>query len=524
MKKNGLFFYLLFLPLFLCSSNYARAQQGTAKKPNIIFIFSDDHAYQSVSAYGSRLMQTPNIDRIAKSGAIFRNTFITNAICGPSRACLLTGKYSHVNGYMVNSGKFDIDQEVFPQLLQEGGYQTAWIGKMHLGDIPHGFDYLNILPGQGQYYNPDFVNQQRDTTRIEGYVTDIITGLSLGWLKNRDSSKPFFLVVGEKATHREWLPALEDLGIYDSVDFPLPETFYDDYKGRFAAANQDMTIDKTMRLKEDLKVHADYVASGIYNRFTPEQKKIFYDYYENKISKSFDEQRLTGDALLRWKYQRYMKDYLATAHGLDRNIGKILDYVDQAGLGENTIVIYAADQGFYLGEHGWFDKRFMYEESLRTAFVMRYPGVIRPGTIFDQFVLGIDWAPTILDIAGIRPPSAIQGSSILPLLKNNSKKTVPWRNQMYYHYYEFPQPHHVYPHFGIRTARYKLIRFYGGADSWELYDLEQDPRELHNIYADKKNAKIVSSLKASLQKLIFQFKDDEALQVFGTPVRESNRF
>jgi arylsulfatase A-like enzyme len=510
-KKMIKLITLCFIAISGIGITHAQSVPGT-KRPNIVFIFSDDHAYQTISAYGSKLTVTPNIDRIANEGAIFKNTFITNSICGPSRACLLTGKYSHINGYMVNERKFNTDQQVFPELLQQSGYQTAWIGKMHLGAIPKGLDYVNILPGQGQYYNPDFINSKLDTTRMEGYVTDIITNLSENWLGKRDTSKPFFLVVGEKATHREWLPALEDLGIYDSLEFPLPPTFYDDYKGRLAAENQDMTIDKTMRLKEDLKVHADYDKGWIYDRFTPAQKKIFYEYYENKVSRNFDILKLSGKALVRWKYQRYLKDYLATAHALDRNIGQILDYLDRNHLSENTIVIYASDQGFYMGEHGWFDKRFMYEESLRTAFVMRYPGVIKPGTSINQFALGIDWAPTILDLAGAKIPEAMQGVSLLPLLQPG-KTAVPWRKEMYYHYYEFPQPHHVYPHFGIRTERYKLIHFYGDINTWELFDLQKDPHELKNLYADKANAKIIATLKASLKKLIIQYKDDEALKI-----------
>ena len=487
------------------------------KRPNIIFILSDDHGYQAISSYGSQLAQTPNIDRIAKEGAVFTHAMITNAICGPSRATLLTGKYSHINGYKLNEKVFDGNQVTFPKLLQQNGYQTAWIGKWHLGSLPQGFDFFSILKGQGEYYNPNFIGSY-DTTVHQGYVTDLITQFSENWLGQRDTSKPFFLVVGEKATHREWLPDIQDLGAYDDVQFPLPPTFHDNYDGRLAAQNQDMTIAKTMRLKEDLKVHADYTRSGIYNRFTPEQKKAFYDYYENKISKEFDAQHLTGDALVQWKYQRYLKDYLATARSLDRNIGRLLDYLDQTGLSQNTIVIYASDQGFYMGEHGWFDKRFMYEESLKTPFVMRYPGVIKPGTTVNQFTLNIDWAPTFLDIAGVQTPADMQGNSFLPLLKKPGGK-VPWRKDIYYHYYEFPEPHHVYPHFGIRTEQYKLIRFYGGADSWELFDVKADPLEVHNLYRQKAGTPLVADLKQRLQQLIIQYKDEEALQLLKQEIK-----
>jgi len=504
MKK---FVQLLPALLLLFISGYA---QKKPTQPNIIFILSDDHAYQAISAYGSKLMQTPNIDRIARGGALFRNALVGNSICGPSRATLLTGKYSHLNGYTLNEKKFDISQELFPRILQQHNYQTAWIGKWHLGSLPQGFDYWNILPGQGQYYNPDFIKIGGDTSRSSGYVTNLITEFSIDWLQQRDTSKPFFMVVGEKATHREWLPDLQDLGAYDNVDFPLPANFKDDYKGRIAAQNQDMTIANTMRLKEDLKVHADYEKSGIYNRFNPEQKKAFMDYYEGNVSKEFDAKKLSGDALLKWKYQRYIKDYLATARSLDRNIGRLLDYLDKSGLSKNTVVIYASDQGFYLGEHGWFDKRFIYEESLRTPFVIRYPGVIKPGTTIPQLMVNIDWAPTILDMAGVPAPAEMQGASFLPLLKGDTKN---WRKAAYYHYYEFPQPHHVYPHFGIRTEKYTLVRFYDQTNTWELYDLQKDPQEMHNLYGQAAYKQVTADLKQQLRQLIREYKDGEALEI-----------
>lgn len=494
------------LLLLLAAGSYAQQP----KRPNIIFIFSDDHAYQAISAYGNKQVQTPNIDRIAKQGARFNNALVTNSICGPSRATLLTGKYSHINGYPLNEQRFDVNQQLFPALLQQHGYQTAWIGKWHLGNLPKGFDFWRILNGQGQYYNPDFIGP-KDTVRMEGYVTNLITGMSLNWLKNRDTSKPFFLVVGEKATHREWLPDLQDLGAYDHITFPLPPTFRDNYRNREAAQNQDMTIDKTMRLKEDLKVHANY-EKGIYGRFTPEQRRVFENYYENKVSKEFDEKKLAGEALVEWKYQRYLRDYLSTARSLDRNIGEILAYLDKNGLAENTVVIYASDQGFYMGEHGWFDKRFIYEESLKTPFVIRYPGVIKPGTQVNEFMANIDWAPTILDLAGVKPPADIQGTSFLPLVKPGGDKKN-WRKEVYYHYYEFPQPHHVYPHFGIRTARYTLVRFYNPGKSWELYDLKKDPHQVNNIYGQKGMEKTTAALKEKLKQLMIQYKDTAALKI-----------
>jgi arylsulfatase A-like enzyme len=507
---------ILMITVLALTGSIRAQEKKTAARPNVIFIISDDHAYQAISAYGSKLTKTPNIDRIANGGALLYNNVVTNSICGPSRAVLLTGKYSHLNGYKLNERSFDIAQPVFPEQLQKNGYQTAWIGKMHLGALPHGFDYLHVLPGQGSYYNPDFINSKNETDTYTGYVTDIITQLSKEWLDKRDRSKPFFLVVGHKATHREWLPALEDLGAYDDVTFPIPATFYDDYKNRIAAQKQDMTIDSTMVLKTDLKVHADYDSStstrryNPYTRFTAEQKAAYYNYYEKKVSKEFDEKKLTGRALVEWKYQRYLRDYLATANSLDRNIGRLLDYLDQTKLSENTVVIYASDQGFYLGEHGWFDKRFIYEESLKTPFVIRYPGVIKPGTKVDRLISNVDWAPTILDITGTTIPQEIQGESFLPIV---SGKQVPWRSAAYYHYYEYPRPHRVAPHFGIRTEQYTLARFYGPDDFWELYDIKKDPHNLTNLYGKKGYEKVTASLKKELRTQILKYKDDEALKL-----------
>ncbi|WP_044175603.1 sulfatase family protein [Flectobacillus major] len=479
-------------------------------RPNVIFIISDDHTSQAISAYGSKLAQTPNIDRIAKEGAILYNNIVSNSICGPSRATLLTGKYSHVNGYKFNERQFDISQPVFPEELQKSGYQTAWIGKMHLGSLPHGFDYLNILPGHGSYYNSDFVNSKNETHRYEGYVTDVITRLSKEWLESRDKNKPFFIVVGHKATHRSWLPSLQDLGAYDNVTFPIPDTFYDTYQDRIAAHDQDMSIEKTMLLAEDLKVNPDYNSKSgwsSYNRFTPEQKAQFKAYYD-KVEADFTQKKLTGKALTEWKFQRYMRDYLATAKSLDRNIGELLEYLDQTGLSKNTVVVYTSDQGFYLGEHGWFDKRFIYEESLKTPFVIRYPGVIKAGTKVNQVVSNVDWAPTLLNIMNTKIPSTFQGHSFLPLLTG---KTSGWKSESYYHYYEYPEPHHVYPHFGIRTDRYTLAKFYGTKNFWELYDIKNDPKNLHNLYNDKRYAKVINDLKKKLVEQIKLVKDDEAL-------------
>ncbi len=495
------------IALFILTIYGLPAVAQKLQKPNVIFIISDDHTWQAISAYGSKLAKTPNIDKIARQGAILYNNVVTNSICGPSRATLLTGKFSHMNGYKFNEKVFDINQPVFPEELQKNGYQTAWVGKMHLGSLPHGFDYLNVLPGHGWYYNSDFVNGQNKTKRYPGYVTDVITQLSKEFLDQRDTKKPFFMVVGHKATHRSWLPALEDLGAYDQVTFPIPDTFYDQYTGRTAAKDQDMTVDKTMVLGDDLKVHANYETNkASYNRFTPEQQEKFKGYYD-KISKEFDEKKLDGKALAEWKFQRYLRDYLSTANSLDRNIGELLDYLDQHDLAKNTVVVYTSDQGFYLGEHGWFDKRFMYEESLKTPFVIRYPGVIKPGTKVNEVVSNVDWAPTLLNMMQTKIPAEIQGQSFFPVLKGNKSA---WKNESYYHYYEYPQPHHVSPHFGLRTAQYTLIRFYGSSDFWELYDIKKDPKNLHNLYGQSGHKKIEDQLKRQLKAQIIQQKDEEA--------------
>ena len=513
--------YITALAILLLQAFLPAAVNAQAKRPNIIFILADDHAYQATSAYGNKLVQTPNIDRIAREGGILYNNFVTNSICGPSRATLLTGKYSHKNGYALNEKTFDVNQETFPVLLQQNGYQTAWIGKLHLGSLPIGFDYFNILPDQGHYYNPDFINNKNDTVRYKGYVTNLISDFFFNWLQERDTSKPFFAVVGEKATHRIWLPDIPDLGAYDNIDFPLPETFYDNYENRLAALDQDMTIDKTMRLKEDLKVGAKFGVPGTGRYGEPSRldsaQAAAYEAYYGKITKEFEAKNLTGKALAEWKFQRYLKDYYATAKSLDRNVGKILSYLDSTGLSKNTVVIYASDQGFYLGEHGWFDKRFIYEESLKTPFVVRYPGVIKPGTTINSFVSNTDWNPTILDIAGVKAPAEVQGRSILPLLKGKTPKD--WRQEQYYHYYEFPEPHHVSPHFGIRTKDFVLVRFYTGVESWELYDLKKDPKEVKNVYADPAYAKTINTLKQQLKAQILHYDDQEALKIFDQAVK-----
>ncbi|WP_018630316.1 sulfatase family protein [Niabella aurantiaca] len=509
-----------FLPAIVFTIVHLCCGAQTSRQPNILFIISDDHAYQTISAYGSKLTQTPGIDRLAREGALFTNAYATNSLCGPSRATILSGRYSHLNGFRDNmQSNFNFNQDLFVKQLQAAGYQTAWVGKMHLGNnTPQGFNYYEILPGQGEYYNPDFISSGGTRKRYEGYVSNVITQLSEQWLNDRDPNKPFCLVVGHKATHRVWMPDLQDLGAFDRRTFPLPATFYDNYDTRKAAQVQDMTIEKTLRLAQDLKVFPSREAENkmrAISRMTPEQRKKWDAYYDG-IKQEFVAKKLSGKALTEWKFQRYMKDYLSTAKSLDRNINALLQYLDKHDLAKNTIVIYMSDQGFYMGEHGWFDKRFMYEESFRTPMVMRYPGVIKPGTKITDFIMNLDMAPTLIQAGKGNVPETMQGLSFLPLLK---KQAYTPRKAMYYHYYENGE-HSVSPHFGIKTKRYKLIRFYKKVAAWELFDLQKDPHELKNIYDDPASVKIVADLKSQLAALIDQYKDAEARVIFDTPVAD----
>jgi arylsulfatase A-like enzyme len=504
---------ILWLLLLTCFNSRAQlVPPMRAQRPNIVIIISDDHAFQAISAYGSKLMQTPGIDRIANEGVLFKKAYVTNSICGPSRATILTGKYSHKNGFKDNEhSKFDGSQNSFVKELQKGGYQTAWIGKWHLETQPQGFNYWQVLPGQGSYYNPDFLMMDGSTKRIEGYASNVIEDVSESWLDNRDAAKPFCLVIGHKATHRTWIPDTSDMGMFDKTNFPLPPNFYDNYAGRKAAAVQDMTIAKTMIMGYDLKMFANEEAEnkeGTISRMNAAQRAAFDAYYK-PIYNDFASRNLSGNALAEWKYQRYMRDYLSTAASLDRNIGRTLDYLDRNNLTTNTIVIYVSDQGFYMGEHGWFDKRFMYEESFRTPMVMRYPGVIKPGSVNDDMVMNLDIAPTVLSAAGVAIPKDMQGESFLPLLTN---KKARGRNAIYYHYYENGE-HSVSPHFGIRTKRYKLIRFYEKVNSWELYDLKKDANEMNNVFGKKGYGKTTADLRKQLDKLIAQFEDEDAKKI-----------
>lgn len=489
--------YILLALAGLVSGTYG-AQAQT--RPNIVFIFSDDHAYQAVSAYNSRINKTPNIDRIAHEGMRFDRCLVTNSLCGPSRACILTGKYSHLNGFYNNTNsRFDGAQVTFPKLLQQQGYQTAMIGKWHLVSDPTGFDFWDILPGQGQYYNPAMI-RNGVKRKVPGYVTDLITERSLEWLKQRNPSRPFLLMCQHKAPHRRWEPALDKLSKSDDVKFPEPDTLFDDYSGRGKAEHsQDMMIASTMD-DYDLKL----TPPGDLN---PEQRKIWDAYYE-PLNGVFRKANLQGKELVRWKYQRYLHDYLACIESVDDSVGKILDYLKESGLDKNTIVVYMSDQGFYLGEHGWFDKRWIFEESLRTPFVVRWPGVVRPGSINRNLVSNLDIAETMLEVAGVSPPSEMQGRSLVPILKGKTPRD--WRKAFYYHYYEYPGDHDVARHYGVVTDRYKLVHFYEPKfDYWELFDLKTDPEELKSVYGSPEYAKVQIELKLKLARLRAELKVPE---------------
>ena len=540
-----------FLPVVAASLMVTNAMAQTDKRPNILYIMSDDHAYQAISAYGSdvsRFAPTPNIDRIAREGMRFDRSFVENSLSSPSRACLITGLYSHQNGQQQLLEGIDSTRTFFSELLQRVGYQTAMMGKWHLMCRPKGFDRYHVLNDQGTYFNPVFMSETSGGKYIreEGYATDLITDHAIDFLEHRDTSRPFCLMVHHKAPHRSWFPDVKHLGMYDNVDFPLPETLWDDYSTRGSAAHtQKMQIDRDMELALDLKVDSlgrpvDRFNSTIaeYGRLNPEQRAAYEKYFGARYER-FQHDSLTGRELVVWKYQTYLRDYLSVIHSVDENVGRLLKYLDEHGLAENTIVVYASDQGFYMGEHGWFDKRFMYEESMRTPLVIRYPREIRAGSVSSEMVQNIDYAPTFLEYAGVKQPKEMTGRSLRKLFKhtaNNSKK-IHWRKSLYYHYYDYPAWHLTRKHDGVRTDRYKLIHFYGkgGAraltenryqqqegtreynsyrwmaqsgyitddpdiDYYELYDLQEDPNELNNIYGKPGTERITKRLKRLLKR------------------------
>jgi arylsulfatase A-like enzyme len=495
-------------------------RNGAARRPNILFMMSDDHAYQAISCYDGRLNKTPNLDRLAGEGVRFTSSFCTNSICAPSRAVLLTGKYSHANGVIDNTVAFDGGQVTFPKLLRQAGYQTALFGKWHLKSDPTGFDYWSILPGQGDYYNPELITLGERTKR-PGYVTEILTDDCLDWLRKRDASKPFCVLFHHKAPHRNWQPAPKYLGLYEGETKPVPETFADDYATRSdAARTQEMRVAEHMTLASDLKIAPDATPAddtraeaadrknyeAMLARMTPEQRTAFEDAYRAD-NDAFRKAAPAGPALAEWKLQRYLKDYLRCIASVDESVGRVLDFLDQEGLADDTVVVYTSDQGFYLGEHGWFDKRFMYEESHRMPLLVRFPKEIEPRVNDRDMVLNLDFAPTFLDYAGVEPPAEMQGRSMRTVLRGETPKD--WRTSVYYHYFEFPAVHMVKRHYGVRTARYKLIHFYHDIDAWELYDLEKDPRELHNVYDDAAYAAVAADLKAELERLRIQYGDTD---------------
>jgi arylsulfatase A-like enzyme len=519
MKNNVSLLLLIGIIISSCQSEPTPAEV-TPQPPNIVFIISDDHAYQALSAYDDKLIQTPHIDRLAKEGMLFQRAFVSNSICSPSRAVALTGKFSHLNSVRDNLDVFDTTQVTFPRLLQGAGYETAIYGKWHLKSAPKGFDHWEVLPDQGHYYHPEFRTPTGEV-KANGYVTDVITDKAITYLDSlRNTDKPFLLMYNHKAPHRQWWPAMEDLQAFKDQKIPVPATLFDEYASKSKASKEaEMRIGEHMALTMDTKIAPEvleqldyeefmgwYASSYTerFNRLSPDEQAAWQEVY-GPINANFQKNTPKGKALTLWKYQRYMEDYLGVIKSVDRNIGRVLDYLDQAGLTENTVVIYTSDQGFYLGEHGWFDKRFMYEESFRTPLLIRFPREIQPGSLNGDLVQNIDFAPTVLDLAGVEIPGDMQGKSLTPLFGGN---TVDWRDALYYHYYEFPGIHMVKRHYGVRTDRYKLIRFYYDIEAWEMYDLEQDPQELNNIYNDPAYAEVQTQLHERLQDLRVQYKDD----------------
>ena len=536
--KNIIYILLITIAFQSCKNKKKEVAVESSKRPNIIFIMADDHATQAISVYGhpiSQLAPTPNIDRIANEGAIFKNNFCTNSICGPSRAVILTGKHSHINGFKMNGDRFDGSQQTFPKLLKNAGYKTAVIGKWHLHGVPEGFDYWNILQDQGNYYNPNFVaknpaTKKVDTTMIQGYATDIVTEDAIRYLeKIKDDTAPFMMMVQHKAPHRNWMPALRHVNKYDNVKFPVPDTYFTDHEGSMASKEQSQTIYVDMYEGHDLKMtkkkgnpelaHNPWKTD--FERMTPEQRADWDKAYQPK-NDAFHDANLSGKDLDLWKLQRYLQDYLATIAAVDEGVGKILDYLKANNLEENTIVVYTTDQGFYLGEKGWFDKRFMYEESLGMPMLMKFPGAIKPGTEVTALTQNLDFAETFLDFAQVEIPNDMQGKSLKPLL-TNTIEDEDFRDAIYYHYYDFPAFHMVKKMYGVRTKRYKLIHVYDDIDEWELYDLETDPSEINNVINDENYDAIEVKLRERLNQLQTEYKvtDEEFKQASKAQIKRS---
>ncbi|TDQ16543.1 arylsulfatase A-like enzyme [Algoriphagus boseongensis] len=496
-------------------------------RPNIVFIMSDDHAYQAISAYSNHLIETPNIDRIAKMGMLFTNATVTNSICAPSRATILTGKHSHLNGKVDNHFPFDTTNVTFPQLFHDAGYQTAMFGKLHFGNNPKGFDQFKILPAQGVYYNPVFITKNEGEITVPGYTTDIITDMTLDWLeKERDKEKPFLLMYLHKAPHREWLPAERHLEEFTQRTFPEPSTLFDDYSGRGRAAKEaEMNLLKHMNWAGDSKLYPEVMdelgipdASGwdkaAFQREVgrlDSSQRANWDKYYRPINEAFKKSyaSMSEEDLMRWRYQRYMQDYLGTIKAVDENVGRVLDYLEANNLMENTIIVYTSDQGFYLGEHGWFDKRFVYDESFKTPLLVAWPGKVKAGTKNNEMVQNLDFAQTFLEAAGIPAPTDMQGESLIPLLTGNTEKWT--RDAVYYHYYEYPSVHMVKRHYAIVTKEYKLTHYYFDTDEWELIDRMKDPQELKNVYDDPAYAEIRAELHEKLDGLRKKYGDNSEI-------------
>ena len=490
--------------------------------PNILFVFSDDHATHAIGAYDGWLKSvnpTPHIDQLAEEGILFENSFCSNSICGPSRAVILTGKHSHKNGFMNNGNTFDWNQQIFPKLLRQAGYQTALYGKSHLRGHPQGFDDWAVLPGQGLYYNPDLIFPD-GRRRIDGHCTDVVTDLAVQWLKEkRTAGKPFLLMVQHKAPHRNWMPALRHLKLYDDISMPEPPTLFDKYEDNAPPArHQELEIDRHMDLNYDLFVdltpefnqpasqqRQDKSAWHNMKRMTPEQLRTWRAAYGPK-DQAFHQAKLTGPDLVRWKFQRYAKNYLRCVKGVDESLGRLQATLEELGLSDNTVVVYSSDQGFYIGDHGWYDKRWMYEESLKMPFIVKWPEVAEPGSRNRHLIQNLDYAETFLEIAGAPIPEDMQGRSLVPLIEG--KSPADWRRSIYYHYYEYPSYHMVPRHYGIRTERHKLMHFYEFGDEWEMYDLKTDPDELTNLYGLARLESLTSGLKRQLFALQRHYEDD----------------
>ncbi|TWT86024.1 Choline-sulfatase [Posidoniimonas polymericola] len=510
----------LFALTVLCPAWGVAAEPAPSKRPNILFIFSDDHAPHAIGAYNGWLKSvdpTPNIDRLAQQGMLFENSFCTNSICGPSRAVILTGKHSHINGFMNNGNRFDGGQPTLPKYLRAAGYQTALYGKWHLKSRPQGFDDWKILSGQGLYYNPDFQTPDGRVT-VQGYCTDIVTDMAVDWMTNqRDADKPFLLMCQHKAPHRNWMPPPRYLNLYDGVTIPEPDTLFDQWTDNASPARaQEMEVDRHMDLACDLFVgltpdyqapadgkSRDQSAAVNLKRFTPEQLAAWNAAWGPK-DEEFRRQNPQGKDLVRWKYQRYAKNYLRCVRTVDDSVARLMQTLDELGIADNTIVVYSSDQGFYIGDHGWYDKRWMYEESLKMPLIVKWPGVAKPGSRDRHLVQNLDYAETFLDAAGVKIPADMQGRSLAPLLRGETPNN--WRDAIYYHFYEYPGVHMTARHYGIRDQRYKLIYFYQ-QDEWEFYDLEQDPDELTNAYGDPRYAQQIADMKQRLTQLREHYGD-----------------